>query len=118
MTAMDLDIARDMLTLSAKARSTYAADVFDPYVVALRIRTAARQGAQSVQITQEKPVDLSETPAAADLIAFLTRLHYETDWVEVRRIEPGPRGQPAREYHYRELLVSWHRRALAKQAYP
>lgn len=109
---MDLDIARDTLAASARARESYARDVFDPYIIALRIRTAARQGAQNVQIAQEKPVDLSETQAAADLLAFLVRLHYETGWTEVRRIEAGPRGVPAREFHYRELLVSWHHRAL------
>lgn len=112
---MDLDLAREMLAAAARARETYARDVFDPYVIAFRIRTPKRQGAQNVQITREKPVDLADTKAAADLLEFLGKLNYETDGAEVRRIEPDPRGQPAREFHYRELVVSWHRRALETQ---
>jgi hypothetical protein len=110
---MDFDIAPDTRAAAVRALEAYARDALNPYVVALRIKSAAIQGLLSVQVTQDKPVDLSETLAAQATIKLLGDLHYDTEWVEVRRIEAGPRGSPTREFHYKELVVSWHRRALS-----
>jgi hypothetical protein len=110
---MDFDIAPDTRAATVRAREAYARDILNPYVIALRIKAAALQGSLSVQVTQDKPVDLADTLQAQATIKLLTDLHYDTDWVEVRRIEAGPRGLPAREFHYKELVVSWHHRALA-----
>lgn len=82
--------------------------MFTPRRVALRIRRAARLGHLSVQIHQDRPIDLRKTGAAAYLIETLAMAGYETEWVEVRKHEHGPRGDPPREFVYEEFLVLWH----------
>lgn len=105
---MDVHIAHEARAFATSICEDYAAELYDLHGVALRIRRAARLGHLSVQLHQERPVDLKETKAAAFLIETLLMAGYETEWVEVRRHEHGQRGEPAREFIYVELLVQWH----------
>lgn len=105
---MEVRTAHEARAFAASIREDYAAELFDLHGVALRIRRAARLGHLSVQIHQDRPLDLRDTKAAAFLIETLDLSGFESEWVEVRKHEHGGRGDPPREYIYEELVVSWH----------
>lgn len=107
---MDVRTAHEARAFATSIREDYAAELFDLNGVALLIRRAARLGHLSVQIHQDRPLDLRETKAAAFLIETLDLSGYESEWVEVRKHEHGPRGDPPREFIYEELLIQWHLR--------
>jgi hypothetical protein len=113
MTAMDLRLAADARALVEAVLEDYAADVFDPHVVAVRIRRATKSGQLAVQLHQDRALDLRETGAAKGLRVLLANLGYETDWVDARKFEHQGKGEPAREYVYLELVIRWHLRAFA-----
>ncbi len=107
---MDVRNAREARDFATNVREDYAGELYDLHGVALKIRRAARLGHLSVQLHQDRPIDLKQTGAAAYLIETLLLSGYETEWVEVRKHEHGPRGDPPREFVYEELLVLWHLR--------
>jgi hypothetical protein len=113
MTAMDFRLAADARALVEAVLEDYATDIFDPHVVAMRIRRATKLGSMSVQLHQDRALDLRETGAAKGLRVLLANLGYETDWVEMRKLEHSGKGEPPREYLYPELLIQWHRRLFA-----
>jgi len=110
---MDVRNAQEARAFATNVREDYAGELYDLHGVALRIRRAARLGHLSVQIHQDRPIDLRKTGAAAYLIETLLMAGYEAEWVEVRKHEHGQRGDPPREFIYEELLVQWHVRLHA-----
>ena len=107
---MEFRTAYDARPFAQMVQEDYASELFDLHGIALRIRRAARLGHLSLHVHQDRPLDLRETPAAGLLCRTLELAGYETDWVEVKKLEHGQRGEPPREYAYHELLVQWHLR--------
>lgn len=107
---MDFRLAHDARAFAEAMLEEYAADVFDPHVVAARLNRAARLGLLSVQIQQDRSLDLTRTIAARSLCKALLTLGYEIEWVEVRRMEQGGRGAVPRELIHPELVARWHLR--------
>lgn len=91
----------------------YAAEVFAPAVVAVRIRRAMRYGFLSTQIQQDRALDLRGTQSAKSLTDALRALGYETTWTEVCRVEQGRRTEPPHGHTYPELVIMWHERIFA-----
>lgn len=107
---MDFRLAHDARAFAETMLEEYAADVFEPHLVAARINRAARLGLLSVQLQQDRSLDLTRTAAAYALCHALSNLGYDTEWVEVRRMEQAGRGAVPRESVHPELLVRWHQR--------
>lgn len=105
---MDVRNAQEARDFARNVREDYANELYDLHGVALKIRRAARLGYLSVQLHQDRPLDLRETGAVAYLIETLRMAGYEVEWEEVRKHEHGARGDPPREFHYEELVVRWH----------
>jgi hypothetical protein len=110
---MDIRLATDARALVEAVLEDYASDVFDPHVVAMRIRRATKAGHLCVQLQQDRALDLRQTGSAKGLRVLLANLGYETDWVDVRKFEHVGKGEPALEFEYPELIVRWHRRWYA-----
>lgn len=112
---MDIRLATDARALVEAILEDYACDIFDPHVVAMRIRRATKAGQLSVQLHQDKALDLRSTGAAKGLRVLLANLGYETDWVETKKFEHMGKGEPPREFAYPEMIIRWHVRAFSNQ---
>lgn len=111
---MDIRLATDARALVEAVLEDYASDILDPHVVAMRIRRATKAGHLSVQIHQDRALDLRETGSAKGLRVLLANLGYETDWVDAKKFEHAGKGEPASEYAYPELVIRWHLRLYAR----
>lgn len=110
---MDFRLAADARALVEAVLEDYAADIFDPHVVAMRIRRATKAGHLSVQLQQDRALDLRETGSAKGLRVLLANLGYETDYVEMKKYEHQGKGEPPREHTYPEMVIRWHLRLFA-----
>jgi hypothetical protein len=97
--------AEEISNFSNQQRNEIANQLFDIQRVSENIEAHAELGFRVLRLEQETPLDLSNTPAAIELISSIQKVGYETAWR--RAIWPCEPTRPNTAVEYVELEISW-----------
>lgn len=100
--------ATDMLSRTLDVREDYARELFDIGHIGMLIKKRAEQGADWVQIRQNRPMQLQHTRAVAKLMTWLAKNGYRVDWQDV-----VPQEGDREASTYPELRIYWSSRLQA-----
>ncbi|MCI5076854.1 hypothetical protein [Oricola sp.] len=97
--------AESTYAVTAKARQSYAEELFDIETVSTALLERAKAGFRSYRIIQVNPFDLTETDAARKLEKWLEQEDFRVVWRPAYH-EPDPL-RPSTNTEYLELVVFW-----------